>query len=760
MPLLTTSRPAAHARAVGAFVRPALPLLCGLAWLTACERTTPPVVPPERGTLLVQISGLPSGTDADVRVSGPNGFVRTLTGSDRLADLLPGRYQLRSADVRIGGFTWSGTPQQVDAAVRSSDTTRLAIGYELATGALAVTVAGLPGGVTGAVRITGPGGLTRVASGSVVFGDLPPGSYTVNADSVAAGGTAWRSSAVPEVNVRASTAPTALRVTYENVLGRLVIGATGLPAGVLPRARVRGPLFIDQVLDGGVVATLPVGSYQITPLPVAGTSGSGSASWSPAFRALSRVVTTATSDTVTIAYATNATAPNVTLDKVTITQAVQRSDNGIPLIAGREALLRAFVRADRPGVRAALARVRLFEGSTLLGSLVLTPPAGDLPLEPLDGELNTTYSTTLAPDLVRSSVRLLVDVDPDSTLGETQRNDNVWPPGGTPRALTTTTVPPFAVRLVPVTIGGRTGDVSDATQARYLRTARILWPLADVTSTVRAPFVSAAPTLHPTDANGGWATVLSELRALRVLDGAPSTTHYYGVVPVPYDSGTFGLGLVGSPTAVGWDRADADIVAAHEWGHNFGRLHAPCGDPPNTDPQFPIVGGFTNSIGWDSRTATLFGPGTADIMGYCAPAWVSEYSYTRVLAFRQAAAFSASRLVAARAEAVSHTGLLVWGRSVRGRLVLEAPAEVVATATPPPSRATHLVDLLDANQQIIASWPLEADVVDHGAPDDRIFAVVLPLTPTLGAHVHHVRVRDVRTPLVGITRPYRAHARR
>ena len=32
------------------------------------------------------------------------------------------------------------------------------------------------------------------------------------------------------------------------------------------------------------------------------------------------------------------------------------------------------------------------------------------------------------------------------------------------------------------------------------------------------------------DANGGWATVLSELRALRVLDGAPSTTHYYGVM--------------------------------------------------------------------------------------------------------------------------------------------------------------------------------------------------------------------------------------
>jgi hypothetical protein len=710
---------------------------------------------PERGTLFVQVAGLPGGTDADIRVSGPNGFVRTLTGSDLLANLLPGRYQLCAGDVRVSGFTWSGVPPSIDATVPSGDTARVVIGYELATGALAVTVTGLPGGVVGAVRISGPGGLTRVASGSVVFGDLPPGSYTVRADSVNAGGTAWRSASAPEVSISASTVPSTLRVTYENVTGQLLLTATGLPAGVRPRARVQGPLLVDRFLVGGEVATLPVGSYQVTPLGVAATVTAGGPSWSPSVRSLTRVITSAAPDTVTVAYASNASAPNVTLDRVTITQAVQRADNGIPLVAGREALLRAYVRADRAGVRAAPARVRLFEGTSLLGTLMLTPPVGALPLEPLESELNSTYVTMLAGDLIRSSLRILVDVDPDSTLGETQRSDNIWPAGGTPRALNTTTVPPFTVRFVPVTIGATTGAITEATQSRFLRTARTLWPLAQVSSEVRAPFVSAAPALHPTDANGAWTTVLSELRALRVLDGAPATTHYYGVVPVPYDSGTFGLGLVGSPTAVGWDRADADVVAAHEWGHNFGRLHAPCGDPPNTDPLFPTLGGLTSSIGWDTRTATLYGPTTADIMGYCAPAWVSEYSYTRVLAFRQGAALSASRLLASPDDARDRDGLLVWGRVVRGLLVLEPATGMRGVVTPPAARPTHVVDLLDADFETVASWPIEAEAIDHGVHRDQVFAAVLPFARDVAERVAHVRVRDVRTPLVRVTRPYR-----
>lgn len=751
MPPVSTPRRAAYRCAVGAFVR--WVALFGVPFgVAACERPSPPDPNLVRGTLNVQIAGLPNGTPADVRISGPNGFGRTLTASELLGELTPGRYRLRTSDVRATGATWSGTPSIIDADIRAGDTTAVAIRFDITTGALAVTVIGLPSGVSGAVRITGPGGISRVATGTIVLGDLPPGLYSVVADSVNAGGTAWRSATVGEVGIIASTVPSTLRVSYENVMGPLLLGATGLPPGVRGVSRVTGPLQVDRLVFSGEPVTVPVGVYSITPLAVSATAVGDQRSWSPASRPLSRTVTTASRDTLTVAYRLNATAPNVTIDNVVITQAVQRPDNGIPLVMGRDAFLRVFVRADRAGIPAPPARVRLFDGNALLGTLPLSPPVGALPLEALEGELTASYSTRLATDLVRSTLRIVVDVDPDSTLGETERADNVWPAGGTPRALNTTSVPPFLVRFVPVTVGAMSGLVSEQTQARYLQTARTLWPLAQITSDVRAPFVSSAPALQANDANGAWATVLSELRALRVLDGAPSGTHYYGVVSVPYDSGTFGLGLVGSPTAVGWDRADADIVAAHEWGHNFGRLHAPCGDPPDIDPQFPTPGGFTNSIGWDARTTTLYGPTTPDIMGYCAQPWVSEYSYMRVLSFRQSAALSFGRVAGHDTEAVRQDGLLVWGRVVRGRLILEPPRRVRAAITAPTSYASHIVELLDARNAVLGSLSIAAEAVDHGSRGDQVFAVVLPYSDIVAAQLVQLRLRDVRSPLVSVTR--------
>jgi hypothetical protein len=44
------------------------------------------------GTLVVTVSGLPSGVSADVVVEGPNGFRRALTGTTTLDGLSPGAY--------------------------------------------------------------------------------------------------------------------------------------------------------------------------------------------------------------------------------------------------------------------------------------------------------------------------------------------------------------------------------------------------------------------------------------------------------------------------------------------------------------------------------------------------------------------------------------------------------------------------------------------------------------------------------------------
>lgn len=725
------------------------------AWTLASCRDASPAPVTERAQLTLVVAGLPRGTGAGVQISGPSGFSRSVDSTTVLGDLLPGRYTVRAGEVRAQGVLWAASPPSFDAQLTAGDTIFAAISYAVASGSVRLTISGLPSGAAASVRLLSPNGLQRSASGSITFAELPPGEYSVIADSIQSGGTGWRGPIAQVVQVPASLTPVAVSVEYRRVSGRLVFVASGTPADARATARIQGPLLTDTLVSSGTVLELPVGSHVITPLPALRSGNTPPRLYVPVLRSVTRSLTDAAVDTVVVPYTASAGPINLTLDNVMITQAVQRSDNGIPLVAGRDALLRAFVIADREGLAPPRAVVRLYEGSTQIGTLPMTPPPGALPLVTREGLEGQAYTARLASDLVRNSLRVVVDIDPDSSIGEVQRGDNVWPSGGTPRALTTANVPPFVVRFVPVVIAGRVPELSAGRVAEMLGLARALWPLGTVDFDIRAPFVSAVASLQSSDADGSWSTVLSELRALRVLDGAPAGMHYYGVVSPSYTTGVFGLGLVGSPTSVGWDRDDAAQVATHEWGHNFGRTHSPCGDPPGIDAFYPSVGGATASVGWDLRSNRIVSPLTPDIMGYCGNAWVSEYSYTRALAFRQntmSARVTASLAVPGQTQRT----LLVAGHSRRGRIHLDVPQ--VLRASPParststvfvydsalaaPPGTTHRLDLLDAAQRVIKRYWLVAEAVDH-AVDVQVFAAAVPQLAGLRA----IRVTDVRHAL-------------
>ena len=153
--------------------------------------------------------------------------------------------------------------------------------------------------------------------------------------------------------------------------------------------------------------------------------------------------------------------------------------------------------------------MQIFDGNTALAILLLNPPDPVVSTVPLASDLSSTYYTRIPAAMVRPGLRVLVELDPDNKLGEAIRSDNVWPAGGTARAISTSTVPTFNLRLVPVVLNGDTGSVSEASVERYLSVARNLWPLADISAEVRRPFVSSADLLQPGDANGAWGAVLN-----------------------------------------------------------------------------------------------------------------------------------------------------------------------------------------------------------------------------------------------------------
>ncbi len=82
------------------------------------------------GTLAVTINGLPSGTDAAVSVSGPNGYSQSLTATGNLSGLPPGTYTISAQDVvATGGTTYTPAPVSQDASVQAGLTARVSVTY-------------------------------------------------------------------------------------------------------------------------------------------------------------------------------------------------------------------------------------------------------------------------------------------------------------------------------------------------------------------------------------------------------------------------------------------------------------------------------------------------------------------------------------------------------------------------------------------------------------------------------------------------------
>jgi hypothetical protein len=307
------------------------------------------------------------------------------------------------------------------------------------------------------------------------------------------------------------------------------------------------------------------------------------------------------------------------------------------------------------------------------------------------------------------------------------------------------TVPAFNVRFVPIVVGALTGDVSESNKASFLSSTQRMFPLNAVVSDVRAPFTSSATEIQSNDTNGQWLTVLSEINALRTTDGAPATMHYYGVLKVSYTSGIAGYGYVPGRAAIGWDHLPSgDRVAAHEWGHNFSRNHAPCGTSGDTN--YPYSGGVTNFWGWNSLTNTLVSPTWTDVMGYCSNQWISDYNWAAVMQYRSSSGGVSS-------PDAPGEGLLVWGRVVNGQIQLEPAFRVNAPVSAGAVSASHRLELLDADGTTLLVRQIETQSVDHAtAADERQFAVIVPWSATLEARLASIRVRDVRSPLSSVVR--------
>ena len=705
---------------------------------------------PRTGTIVVAVDGLPEPA-TPITLNGPNGFSATFGITRVFPNVALGRYTLTLNTMRTSTTVFGAAPASriIDLTAGRRDSTF--VHYTAITGSISVVI-GVLQGVVPVVHVTGPNGFGRTISSSQIVTDLEPGPYSLVADTVTANGYQYASNPVTRtVTVVASASPARVSFTLAPITGSLAVSFSGLPQGTHAGAQIDGPGgFSRAITTNTTVSGLAQGSYTVTTTDI---SASG-LNW----RAGTGVRTVSVSPGTTIGAAfefvpvssDGSILANVRVDDFTLTQVVQRDDNSIPMISGRGALLRVTVLASTPNSARPPVRVRYFLDGAIVDSTTIDAPAESVPTARLADPLTATWDVRVPGALVRPGLSVQVEVDPDRLLVQATRADDVFPPtGGRTIDVRVGAVP--AIRLVPVlqSENGLAADVADHSLDDYLAFLRRVYPLGGYDGELRAAYTTTGAPLDSRDSTGAWTRVLNELDALRVVDG--SSRYYYGIVHVAYPNGIAGLGYVGGRAAMGWDHWEPNYIStpamilAHELGHNFGRWHSPGCGAAAVDPAYPYPNGSIGVTGWDSVSGNLVPASTPDLMTYCHPEWISDYTYSAVLS---ALSSSSPPLSSTAVGATVEPCLLVWGRIENGVLALEPSFEVRTRSVLPTRSGAQTLSMMDARGSEVLRLSFDAQQIAD-LPDARSFAFAIPISRFGGREIGELRLstqgREVRS---------------
>ena len=249
----------------------------------------------------VPVSGLPAGTNANISLIAPSGATSQVTTSTTNASAAAGRWRLTASTVQSGGHSYTATPASYDRTILAGDTLDMPVAYALSTGAIAVSVSGLPQGTNATVVVTGPNGFSQTATATTTLTNLPPGTYTISASSVTVSGTTYAPSpATRTVNVSASLVAQAAAVAYTSQAGSLTLTVAGLPSGASGDMTLTGPNSYSRALTATTSLTgLAAGSYTLSVRNV--RTSAGTYAGTPASAAVTITAGGTASQTVTYA---------------------------------------------------------------------------------------------------------------------------------------------------------------------------------------------------------------------------------------------------------------------------------------------------------------------------------------------------------------------------------------------------------------------------------------------------------------------------
>ncbi len=415
-----------------------------------------------------------------------------------------------------------------------------------------------------------------------------------------------------------------------------------------------------------------------------------------------------------------------------ITQAAQNLDGTVPLVAGRDGLLRVFATSDVVNSWGIEGHVTVFTGpGQWEGSM--TAPEGGIGLEVEESRLDSSFNMQIPGEQLGPGSTVLIRLTPDSDANLTQASQLV-----TSLTPDVREVPPLDVKIVPIQYGWHKNSVANDAVAEFsrdlverdsedqLRFTRQFLPISELKLSLREPYITFADTTQE-----GGVGILNEVQLLRHVEAGGTDQYYHGLLSFPNFSGPgWGFGGIAANipayTALtishstdgsfGGDRFGETF--AHELGHDVNLRHAPGCGAGGADWDYPHEDATIGVWGYDvtAGASGLKPPGIFDYMSYCDPTWVSDYYFEKSLDHL-------SRPGRGAQASISRTRTLVlWGGIANGNLHLEPPLALDAPLKLPGNSGPYRVSGFDDQGRVLFSYDFTPDPTDHGG-STFVFAV-------------------------------------
>ena len=393
-----------------------------------------------------------------------------------------------------------------------------------------------------------------------------------------------------------------------------------------------------------------------------------------------------------------------------LTQTVQSLKYPVPLVANEPALLRVFVTAPvATDAKLPPIRATFYRGESEVGVVTAAQGSAAIPDDIDEGKLATSVNVLISEDLVQPGLEMVIEIDPDSTLDPGLGVQRRIPVTGR-QALDVYDMPTLRLTVIPfLWTEEPDSSILDATDGLsgdddLFWETRNLLPVGDFQVEVHDPVWSSTNNIFK---------LLNQVEALRVLEGKPG--HYLGAM------GNL-AGALGVAHLPGWASVSVlgGVVVAHELGHNMYMYHAPCGGASGSDASYPVNNGGIGAWGYDFRDGGRLIPAShKDLMTYCEPVWISDYSFTRGMIHR---------LGQRAAIAHSTRSLLLWGRQdENGNPILEPAFVIDAPPVVPATPGDYEVTGQDHDGEVLFTVSFDMTEASDGGNPSFVFA--LPAQP-------------------------------